>query len=122
LFAVIFVWTPPHFWALAIKYRDDYAAAGVPMLPSVASLRRTAGQIVVYTVVLVAATLVFGVVAGLGPIYWASAVVLGVVFLALAVRLFRAPEPVLAMKVFGWSITYLTLLFGAMAVDSLVFH
>jgi heme o synthase len=120
LFAVIFLWTPPHFWALALKYREDYAAAEVPMLPVVASFARTARQIVVYTVVLWATTLVFGAVAGMGAIYWVSAVVLGGVFLASALRLQRGGSPERAMRLFGWSITYVTLLFGAMAVDALV--
>jgi heme o synthase len=120
LFAVIFLWTPPHFWALALKYREDYAAAEVPMLPVVASFARTARQIVVYTAVLWATTLVFGAVAGMGAIYWVSAVVLGGVFLASALRLQRDGSPERAMRLFGWSITYVTLLFGAMAVDALV--
>ena len=120
LFAVIFVWTPPHFWALAVKYRDDYAAADVPMLPVVASFARTARQIVVYTAILWATSLVFGSVAGMGPIYWAAAVGLGGVYLAYALRFQREGTPARAMGLFGWSITYLTLLFGAMAADTLV--
>ena len=77
LFAVIFFWTPPHFWALAIKYKDDYAAADVPMLPVVASLRSTSIRILAYTVVVWALTLVFAPVADMGAIYWVAAVVLG---------------------------------------------
>ena len=120
LFAVIFVWTPPHFWALAVKYREDYAAADVPMLPVVASLRTTATRIIAYTVLLWALTLVFAPVAEMGVLYTASAVVLGAVFLALAIRLFRTPTPAVAMRLFSWSITYVTLLFGAMAADQLL--
>jgi protoheme IX farnesyltransferase len=120
LFAVIFFWTPPHFWALAIRYRDDYSAAEVPMLPSVASLRSTANQIVAYTLVVWALTLVFAPVAGLGPIYWAPALVLGGVFTAMAVDLWRDPTATRAMRLFGFSITYLVLLFGAMAADVLI--
>ena len=120
LFAVIFVWTPPHFWALAVKYRDDYAAAEVPMLPAVASLRTTAVRILVYTVLLWALTLVFAPVAGMGALYTASAVGLGAVFLAFAVRLYREPTAPVAMRLFSWSITYVTLLFGAMAADQLL--
>ncbi|MEZ5168275.1 MAG: UbiA family prenyltransferase [Acidimicrobiales bacterium] len=120
LFAIIFYWTPPHFWALAIRYKDDYQAANVPMLPVVASLRTTAVRIVAYTVVLWALTLVFGPVADMGVTYLVSAVVLGAVFTALAVQVLRRPEPALAMRLFGWSITYMTLLFGAMALDVFV--
>ncbi len=115
LFLVIFVWTPPHFWALAIRYRDDYSAAEVPMLPSVMSLQATARRIIAYTVVLWATTFAFGAVADVGVIYWAAAIVLGAVFLAGAVGLYREPTEARAMRLFGWSITYLTLLFAAMS-------
>jgi heme o synthase len=123
LFAVIFIWTPPHFWALAIRYRDDYESAGVPMLPVVATLRRTAGEILVYTVLLVAVTLLFAVVGHMGPLYVVSAVVLGAIFLVYALRLRQRATPRAAMRLFQYSITYLTLLFAAMAGDVLVrFH
>jgi protoheme IX farnesyltransferase len=120
LFAVIFIWTPPHFWALAIKYREDYAAADVPMLPSVRESRHVAVRIVAYTVVLWALSLLFSPVADMGRLYDGAAVVLGAVFLWLAVKLLTDASPKAAMRVFGWSITYITLLFGAMAVDQLV--
>jgi protoheme IX farnesyltransferase len=120
LFAVIFVWTPPHFWALAMKYKDDYAAAEVPMLPVVASFATTARQMVVYTTLLWGFTLLFGQVAGMGALYWAAAIILGAIFLTLTVRLWRAGTGAGAMRVFSWSITYVTLLFGAMAADTLV--
>ncbi len=120
LFAVIFIWTPPHFWALAIKYRDDYSAASVPMLPSVRDARHVAVRILAYTVVLWALTLVFSPVADMGAVYLSSAVVLGAVFTLLAVRLLADSSPKAAMRLFGYSITYITLLFGAMAVDQLV--
>ncbi len=136
LFAIIFYWTPPHFWALAIRYRDDYAAADVPMLPVVASLRRTTGRILGYTLLLWALTIVFSPVAGMGHLYLGSAIVLGAVFTWYAVRLLQMPDPGLslsasggqaelavranAMRLFTWSITYITLLFGAMAVDTLL--
>ena len=120
LFAIIFYWTPPHFWALAIKYRDDYAAADVPMLPVVAGLRTTAARILIYTVLLYGLTLLFSPVADMGNLYLGSAVVLGAVYVWLAVRLFREPSTKLAMGMFSWSITYITLLFGAMALDQLV--
>jgi protoheme IX farnesyltransferase len=120
LFAVIFFWTPPHFWALAVRYKDDYAAADVPMLPVVASLRSTSVRILAYTVVVWGLTLVFAPVADMGAIYWVAAIVLGAAFLAFAVRLYQDPTPKKAMRLFSWSITYLTLLFGAMALDVLV--
>ena len=120
LFAVIFFWTPPHFWALAVRYKDDYAAADVPMLPVVASLRSTSIRILVYTVLVWALTVVFAPVADMGWIYWVSAIALGAVFTAFAVRLYRDPTPSRAMRLFTWSITYLTLLFAAMALDVLV--
>ena len=125
LFAIIFIWTPPHFWALAVRYRDDYEAANVPMLPVVASLRRTTLEILVYTVVLWAATVLFGAVGSMGPLYGASAIVLGGTFTFLAARLYRDARAdrasvAKAMRLFGFSITYLTLLFVAMAADVLV--
>ncbi len=120
LFAVIFVWTPPHFWALAIKYRDDYAAAEVPMLPVVADARATGRQIVAYTVLLWAVSLAFIPVAGMGWIYTGAALVLGGVFLVYAVRLLNDSTVRNAMQLFAWSITYVTLLFSAMALDQLV--
>ena len=120
LFAVIFYWTPPHFWALAIKYKDDYAAADVPMLPSVASPRTTGRRIVAYSVVLYALSLVFGPVGDMGAIYYVAAVALGAVFLWMAIAVFRQPTTAVAMRLFGYSITYVVLLFGAMAADQLV--
>ena len=120
LFAVMFFWTPPHFWALAIKYREDYAAVDVPMLPSVASLQETAIKIVRYTVILWALTLVFAPVADMGPLYLVAAAVLGGLFTAMTVKLYRNPTTAQAMKVFTYSITYVTLLFGTMALDQLV--
>jgi protoheme IX farnesyltransferase len=117
MFAIIFVWTPPHFWALAVKYKDDYQAANVPMLPAVATFKRTAQEILVYSVVLVAVTLLLAYVASLGVIYVVAASVLGLVFIGLAVRLWRRATPKAAMQLFSYSITYLTLLFVCMAVD-----
>jgi protoheme IX farnesyltransferase len=120
LFAVIFYWTPPHFWALAIKYKDDYAAAEVPMLPAVASLETTASRILSYTLVLWGLTIVFDPVAGMGDLYLVSAVVLGGIFTGLAVQLTRRATPAAAMRLFSYSITYIALLFGAMALDQLL--
>jgi protoheme IX farnesyltransferase len=120
LFAVIFYWTPPHFWALAIRYRDDYAAADVPMLPVVASLRTTAVRILLYTLLLWGITLLFAPVAGMGAIYLAAALVLGGIFTLYSLRLVRDGTSQVAMRVFTWSITYISLLFAAIAVDELV--
>ena len=120
LFAIIFFWTPPHFWALAIRYKDDYAAADVPMLPSVASLHATSARILAYTLWLWILTLAFIPVGDMGWIYGVAAVVLGAVFTAYAVQLLRTGSTAVAMRLFTWSITYVTLLFGAMAADELV--
>jgi protoheme IX farnesyltransferase len=120
LFAIIFVWTPPHFWALAIRYRDDYAAADVPMLPAVRSFATTARQIVVYTVLLWGTSIVFAEVAGMGVLYLAAATALGAVFLLYAVQLLRDATEQRAMRLFHYSISYVTLLFSAMALDQLV--
>ena len=125
LFLVIFLWTPPHFWALAVRYRDDYSAANVPMMPVVASLRRTTLEILVYSVVLWALTVFIGPAAHLGWIYAVSATVLGGLFAFYALRLHvhavndRADVGE-AMRLFHFSITYLTALFVLMAVDVLV--
>ena len=122
LFAIIFVWTPPHFWALAVKYKDDYQAASVPMLPAVATFRRTAREILVYSVILVGVSLLLAAVAKLGVLYVVGASVLGAVFIVMAVRLWRRATPKAAMQLFSYSITYLTLLFVVMAVDIFVKH
>jgi protoheme IX farnesyltransferase len=120
LFALIFVWTPPHFWALAFRYRDDYRSVDVPMMPSVAPFPKVARQIIAYSVLVLAASLAFGWSAGLGPIYWVAAVASGLTFVGFAVALYRDQTEARAMKLFHWSISYLTLLFAAMAVDQLV--
>jgi len=125
LFAIIFIWTPPHFWSLAVRYKEDYAAADVPMLPVVASMKRTTREIVLYTVALVAVSLLLGPVAHLGAIYTVSAAVLGAGFLFMTTRLWRLARRDRAtgreaMRVFSYSITYLTVLFVAMAGDVLI--
>ncbi len=117
LFLVIFYWTPPHFWALAIRYREDYSAAGVPMLPSVVSLRATSNRILSYAAVMVALTVVFWSVAGMGVLYLVSALMLGTAFAVFAVAVRRNPNERTAMRLFSFSITYVTLLFGAIALD-----
>ena len=120
LFGVVFFWTPPHFWALAIRYRDDYSAVDVPMLPSVASIRSTTDQMLAHTVALVACSLLFGYTESMGPIYWVGAVVSGLLFLGLTWRVRVSATATDAMKLFHFSITYLTVLFVLMAVDVLV--
>jgi protoheme IX farnesyltransferase len=122
LFAVVFFWQMPHFYALAIKYKDDYARAGVPMLPVVRSAARVNREIVVFTVLTVAASLAAWPL-GLGPVYGAAAIVTGALFLTEAIRLAgrtRRGEPAKPMRLFHWSTTYLTVLFIAVAVDALV--
>ncbi len=124
LFAVIFFWTPPHFWALAMKFRDDYAAANVPMLPVVATPAVVARKIVVYSWLMVAATLALAPYAGW--IYGCCAAVLGGWFLVEAhqlrgrIAVAEPAEPVAPMRLFHLSIAYLTLLFAAVAVTSLL--
>ena len=120
LFAAMFFWTPPHFWALAIKYADDYRAADVPMLPAVVPLADAVRQMTLYTALLVASTLLLLPVADLGPIYGVTAVVLGAVFLGATIWLGKSPTPQASMWVFAYSITYVTVLFGAMTLDVLV--
>ncbi|MDQ2940801.1 MAG: heme o synthase [Chloroflexota bacterium] len=121
LFAIVFYWTPPHFWALALRYQDDYAAAGVPMLPVVRGEAETARQIVLYSLLLVGVSLLLWPAAGMGLIYVAAAVGLGALFLVYALRLRHdAADGRAAIHLFRYSISYLTLLFAAVALDSLV--
>ena len=120
LFAVIFYWTPPHFWALAIRYRSDYQAADVPMLPAVAGLRATARRIVAYTAVLVAFSLLLVPVAEMGVVYLVAALVGGAGFAALALDVLRRPDPARSIRLFGWSNAYVMLIFGAVAADVLI--
>lgn len=122
LFVAMFLWTPPHSWALAVKYMDDYSAADVPMLPSVAPMGHVVTQMKIYTAALVVATLVLWPVASLGLIYGITAAVLGVTFLWGTFALGKNPTPGASMRLFGFSITYVTLLFGAMMLDVFVEH
>jgi protoheme IX farnesyltransferase len=118
LFLIVFLWTPPHFWALALMIKRAYAAAGVPMLPVVRGDRETARQILLYSLVLVPFTLLVG--PWLGPVYSASAAALGAVFLVLAVRLWRDLSRSRAGALFHYSLAYLALLFTAAAIDPLL--
>ena len=125
LFALVFYWTPPHFWALSLRIRRDYAAAGVPMLPVVRGVPETARQIALYSMLLVAISFVFFAVARMGWLYLVAAVVLGAIFLWRALVLWReaaSPERSLAqaIRLYRYSISYLTLLFLAVAVDGLL--
>jgi protoheme IX farnesyltransferase len=118
LFLIVFLWTPPHFWALALMIRNAYAAAGVPMLPVVRGDRETARQILLYSLALVAFTLLVGI--WLGALYTVAAAVLGAIFIALAVRLRRDLSRPRALALFHYSLAYLALLFVAAAIDPLL--
>ena len=120
LFLIVFFWTPPHFWALALVIRRDYEAAGIPMLPVVRGVRETTRQIVWYAVVLVAATVVPVLWGPLGPTYLGAALALGGAFVWLALRLRRDATPQRASTLFHYSLLYLALLFAAMAIDPLL--
>jgi heme o synthase len=120
LFVIVFVWTPPHFWALALLIKDKYAAADVPMLPVVKGDRETARQIVLYSIALVAVTLLPWAWGTVGLLYLASALALGAVFLWFAERLRRDTSSRRAMVLFHYSLLYLALLFAAMALDLVV--
>ena len=120
MFVVVFVWTPPHFWALALMIKEHYARANVPMLPVARGDDETARQIVRYTLLLVAVTLVPVGLGTFGLVYGIAAAVLGAAFLWLAVELRRTMERVVAVKLFHYSLLYLALLFVAMALDTVV--
>jgi protoheme IX farnesyltransferase len=115
LFLIVFLWTPPHFWALALMIKNAYAAAGVPMLPVVRGDRETARQIVLYSIAMVAFTVVVGI--WLGPFYTVAAAVLGAVFVGLALLLRRDLSRGHAQVLFHYSLLYLALLFVAAALD-----
>ncbi len=120
LFGIIFYWTPPHFWALAMRYEEDYAAAGVPMMPVVYGRAETARHIVLYSLLLFALCLVFFSIGRMGLIYLGAVLVLNGIFIARALQLLRKPETETAWKLFKYSITYLALLFASMAADQLL--
>jgi protoheme IX farnesyltransferase len=125
LFALVFYWTPPHFWALSLRIRKDYAAAGVPMLPVVKGIPETTRQIALYTVLMVAVSVALWAVARMGAIYLGAALVLGLAFLWQAIGLWRRgsseeASTAGAIRLYRFSISYLTLLFAAVAIDALV--
>jgi protoheme IX farnesyltransferase len=121
LFAIVFFWTPPHFWALSLKYFDDYEAAGIPMLPVAKGVPTAVRQIVVYSVVVVATTFTLPLTTdAVGAVYLVTAAVLGALFIVQAVRLARDSTPAQAIRLFTYSNTYLALLFAAIALDTLL--
>jgi len=120
LFAIVFVWTPPHFWALAIRYRDDYAAAEIPMLPVTRGPTVAVRHILVYSFVVVAVSFTLPLTITMTVLYPIVAGVLGAVFIYTAVSLYRDPTPARAIRLFTVSNVYLALLFAAVAVDALL--
>jgi protoheme IX farnesyltransferase len=120
LFGIIFLWTPPHFWALAVRYREDYSNANVPMLPSVASLTTVSRQIIAYILAVWVLSAALAPAAHLNLAYVGVAIALGGAFLWYAIALLRDPTPRRAMRLFGFSITYLTALFVTMGLDAVV--
>jgi protoheme IX farnesyltransferase len=120
LFAAVFYWTPPHFWALALLIRRDYASAAVPMLPVIVGERETRRQILLYTVILVLVTVLPLLARSFGYVYMVGAGLLDAVFLVTAVLAVRDPSARAARRVFYYSMLYLALLFAVMAVDRVV--
>ena len=117
LFAIVFYWTPPHFWALSLLMKDEYAKAGIPMLPVVRGERETRKQILLYSVLLWAVTQLPFCAGGLGVVYLVSSLALGAVFIAGAVVLYRRADRRSALRLYLFSLAYLALLFGAMVLD-----
>lgn len=117
LFLIIFVWTPPHFWALAIERREEYAKVNIPMLPVTHGVDYTSTQVLLYTILLVAVTMLPFAVGMSGPLYLAGALLLGGIFVVYAIRLKWWPKPGLPMKTFGYSIIYLMSIFSLLLVD-----
>ena len=120
LFVIIFLWTPPHFWALAIRHTEDYRAAGVPMLPVVASMKETIRSMIAYSVVLTVSTLVLVPVANLGLIYGITALVFGVAFVIGTIALGSNPTEARSMRLFSSSISYVSAIFLALTLDVLL--
>ncbi len=118
LFAIVFFWTPPHFWALALLMKDEYARVGVPMLPVVRGEAETRKQILLYSILLYAVTQLPFCAGGFGVIYLVSSLVLGGLFIAGAVALYRRPDRRTALRLYLFSLAYLALLFGAMVADA----
>jgi protoheme IX farnesyltransferase len=117
LFAIVFYWTPPHFWALSLLMKDEYARAGVPMMPVVKGEKATRQQIILYSLLLYAVTQLPFCAGAFGTIYLAASMVLGLTFIALAVRLYRRADRASALRLYLYSLAYLALLFAAMVAD-----
>ncbi len=122
LFLVIFFWTPPHFWALALKYKDDYRAANVPMLPAVSNPKKVLLNIQIYTLILFGISLAIAPVGHLGAVFFSVTVVLGLIFCYKTFTLNKDLSEKNAMRLFGYSITYLSVLFVAMGITAVVLH
>jgi heme o synthase len=122
MFGIVFAWTPPHFWALAIRHKDDYSRASVPMLPSVADTGRVVREILAYTALVAALSVLLVFTAHLGWVFFGITLALDAGFFTYALALRRDPSPKCAMRLFGYSITYLTALFLAMGVVAIVQH
>ena len=120
LFAIVFFWTPPHFWALSLLIKDDYADAGIPMLPVVTTSEHTTLQIFLYTLALTGLTVMFALTSAVGLVYLVSVIALGLLFIGMAWRLMRRYSRNDAKKVYLYSLLYLALLFVAVMVDSIV--
>jgi heme o synthase len=120
LFAIVFYWTPPHFWALSLRYERDYAAAGVPMMPVVYGREETTKHILLYSLLLFAMCLAFFSVGKMGLLFLVASLLLNAGFIALAWKLYRRPEVRIAWRLFKYSIYYLALLFAAAATDQLI--
>lgn len=120
MFGIVFYWTPPHFWALAMRYEQEYRSANVPMMPVVYGREETAKHIVLYSFLLLAMCLLFFSVARMGPIYLVAALALNAVFISASIRLWRRSTTRAAWGLFRLSIYFLALLFGAMALDQLM--
>ncbi|HEX2160945.1 MAG TPA: heme o synthase [Thermoleophilaceae bacterium] len=118
LFAIVFYWTPPHFWALSLLMKDEYAKVGVPMMPVVRGEQETRRQIVLYSLLLYAITQLPFCAGGFGVPYLVGSVALGGVFIAFAIQLYRNPSRPAALRLYLYSLLYLALLFGAMVVDA----
>ena len=120
LFAIVFFWTPPHFWALALMLKDDYAKANVPMLPVVLGVRETKKAILLYTILMLALTTMFYTTGAVGLIYLITSFLAGVVFITYAWRLWRQPDILSAKPLYLYSLLYIALIFLGIMLDSLI--
>jgi protoheme IX farnesyltransferase len=120
LFAIVFFWTPPHFWALSLLMKDEYARVGVPMLPVVRGEAETRRQILLYSVLLYAVTQLPFCAGGFGAAYLVASLALGALFIAGAVWLYRRPSRRTALRLYLFSLAYLALLFSAMVLDTVI--